>query len=40
MRIRLILVFLISAVALAGCGQSAQDKAKKQVCDARAEISK
>jgi hypothetical protein len=40
MRSRLTLAFLVSAVALAGCGQSAQDKAKKQVCDARTEISK
>jgi hypothetical protein len=40
MRIRLMIAFLVSAVALGGCGQSAQDKAKKQVCDARSEISK
>ncbi len=29
-----------AAVAFAGCGQSAADKAKNQVCDARADIQK
>ena len=37
----LLLVAALSfAVALAGCGQSAQDKAKSQVCSARADIDK
>ena len=37
----LLLVAALSfAVALAGCGQSAQDKAKGQVCSARADINK
>jgi hypothetical protein len=31
---------LSCAVALAGCGQSAQEKAKSQVCSARADIDK
>lgn len=31
---------LIAAVALAGCGKSAADKAQSKVCDARADISK
>ena len=31
---------LLSAAALQACGESAQDKAKAQVCDARADISK
>jgi Tfp pilus assembly protein PilP len=31
---------LLSTVALAGCGESAEAKAKAQVCDARADISK
>jgi hypothetical protein len=37
----LALLLLLGAVALAGCGgQSKEDKAKSQVCDARADISK
>ena len=31
---------LFSALALAGCGESAQEKAEAQVCCARADISK
>jgi tRNA/tmRNA/rRNA uracil-C5-methylase (TrmA/RlmC/RlmD family) len=31
---------LLSALALAACGESAQEKAKAQVCNARADISK
>ena len=31
---------LAAALALAGCGESAQDKAKKQVCSARDDIQK
>ena len=31
---------LFSVLALAGCGESAQEKAQAQVCDARADISK
>lgn len=31
---------LAAALALAGCGESAQDKAKKQVCNARDDIQK
>jgi hypothetical protein len=31
---------LLSAAAFSACGESAQDKAKAQVCDARADISK
>lgn len=30
----------LSAVALAACGESSQEKAKAQVCDARADIAK
>jgi hypothetical protein len=33
-----VLVLAIAAVALGGCGESEQDKAQKQVCDARADI--
>ena len=36
----LALLLLAAAVGLAACGQSSQDKAKSQVCDARADISK
>jgi hypothetical protein len=36
----LLVALLTCAVALAGCGQSAQDKAKSQVCSARADINK
>jgi hypothetical protein len=37
----LIIVPVIAALALGACGgQSSEDKAKKQVCDARADISK
>ncbi len=40
-RTRLVLVAsAVLGVALAGCGQSAQEKATSQVCDARADISK
>jgi hypothetical protein len=31
---------LLSTAAFAGCGESAEDKARAQVCDARADISK
>lgn len=34
------LALLLSAVAFAACGESAEEKAKAQVCDARADISK
>jgi Tfp pilus assembly protein PilP len=33
-------LLLIAALALSACGQSKADKAQKQVCDARADISK
>ena len=33
-------VLLSAAIALAGCGQSKEEKATSQVCDARADISK
>ena len=36
----LIALLLATSLALAACGQSAQDKAKAQVCNARADISK
>ena len=35
-----IVTVLLSAGAFAACGESAEDKAKAQVCDARADISK
>lgn len=35
-----IVAVLLSAAALEACGESAEDKAKAQVCDARADISK
>ena len=37
---RLLLLLAAAAVGLTACGQSSQDKAKSQVCDARADISK
>jgi uncharacterized membrane-anchored protein YjiN (DUF445 family) len=36
----LTLLLVVGAAALAGCGESKQDKAKAQVCDARDEIGK
>ena len=36
----LVVVVLVPALALAACGQSAADKAKSQVCSARADINK
>ncbi len=39
-RLAWIPILLVAAIALSACGQSAQDKAKQQVCDARTEISK
>ena len=36
----LVVVVLIPALGLAACGQSAADKAKSQVCSARADINK
>ena len=36
----LVVVVLVPALALAACGQSAADKAKGQVCSARADINK
>jgi uncharacterized membrane-anchored protein YjiN (DUF445 family) len=36
----LVISVLASALAVAACGQSASDKAKSQVCDARSDISK
>jgi hypothetical protein len=35
-----VLVLALSATAFTACGESAQDKAKAEVCDARDEISK
>ena len=35
-----LLLLLAAAVGLTACGQSSEDKAKSQVCDARADISK
>jgi hypothetical protein len=34
------IALLFSVLVLAGCGQSAEEKAKAQVCEARADISK
>ena len=36
----MILVLVAAALALAACGESTQDKAQTQVCDARADIQK
>jgi hypothetical protein len=36
----LLVVVLVPALGLAACGQSAADKAKSQVCSARADINK
>ena len=36
----MILVLVAAALALAACGESTQDKAQSQVCDARADIKK
>lgn len=36
----LLLLLAATAVGLTACGESSQDKAKSQVCDARADISK
>jgi uncharacterized membrane-anchored protein YjiN (DUF445 family) len=36
----MILVLVAAALALAACGESTQDKAQSQVCDARADIQK
>jgi hypothetical protein len=35
-----IVMLLSAAIAVAACGQSQQDKAKAQVCDARADVQK
>lgn len=35
-----IVMLLSAAIAVAACGQSQQDKAKAQVCDARADVGK
>jgi hypothetical protein len=35
-----IILLLSAAIALAACGQSQEDKAKAQVCDARADVRK
>lgn len=35
-----IVMLLFTAIAVAACGQSQQDKAKAQVCDARADVGK
>jgi hypothetical protein len=35
-----VIVLAATALVAAGCGQSAQDKAQKKVCDARADIRK
>ena len=40
MKPRMILPLLAAALTLAACGESEQDKAKTQVCDARADIQK
>jgi Tfp pilus assembly protein PilP len=37
---RMILPLLVAGLALAACGESKEDKAKTQVCDARADIQK
>jgi len=34
------IAMIFSVLAIAGCGQSSQEKAKAQVCEARADISK
>jgi hypothetical protein len=36
----IVVVAMVAALALTGCGESAQAKAKKQVCSARNDISK
>jgi uncharacterized protein YjbJ (UPF0337 family) len=38
--IALVLLAVVAAVALGACGESKEDKAKKTVCDARADIGK
>ena len=40
MKQSMILVLVAAALALAACGESTQDKAQTQVCDARADIQK
>jgi hypothetical protein len=35
-----IVMLLVAAIAVAACGQSKEDKAKSQVCDARADVRK
>ena len=40
MKHSMILVLVAAALALAACGESTQDKAQSQVCDARADIGK
>jgi vacuolar-type H+-ATPase subunit E/Vma4 len=35
---RAVLVLAIATIAMGGCGESEQEKAQKQVCDARADI--
>lgn len=40
MKYPMILVLVATALALAACGESSQDKARSQVCDARADIQK
>lgn len=40
MKQSMILVLVAAALALAACGESTQDKAQSQVCDARADIQK
>jgi hypothetical protein len=40
MRSLLSVMALLAALGVAGCGESKQDKAQTQVCDARADISK
>ncbi len=39
-KLRAVAAASFACLALAGCGESAQDKAKAQVCNARADISK
>jgi hypothetical protein len=39
-RLLVLAAFALGALALAGCGESSQEKAEKQVCSARNEISK
>jgi hypothetical protein len=40
MKLSMIVLLMAAALIVAGCGESKEDKAKSQVCDARADIQK